>query len=349
VNAPPSSSGPDDDALGRLLAEGLGRVASDPVDDGRLLAGARRGAERIHRRRRTGLVLATVAVLGTPVGLVASELMPREQVTSATSSVVSESASAVPAAPSAAGSEVAAGDAKATTAESSADAGVSPDALRGPARTASLAPGNDAAGSAQPVPSSLGVAKVSPGGASSVVVPDAALVASADLTAAGLTGVTLRSVSDTTYSGPVPAVPAADACGTARAAGQPEALGRTAVLGSGPASSASSWLLTGTVRVFAGAGAPSYVSAASRLGCVSGVAVPGGGSGVVGRGAADASGRTHWYGAARVGRVVTEIRLVVPRSAAVEEGDVARLLRTAAGRVTSSGLAAAADTDPSLG
>jgi hypothetical protein len=70
----PIGPGLDDEGLGRMLAEGLGRAAAGPVDERELLAGARRGAARIHRRRRATLVAATVLVLGAPGGLVAGQM-----------------------------------------------------------------------------------------------------------------------------------------------------------------------------------------------------------------------------------------------------------------------------------
>jgi hypothetical protein len=288
---------PDDDALGQLLAEGLGRVAARPVDDGELLAGARRGAARIRRRRRTVLTVASVLVIGSPVGLAVSELGGSSQ----TSHITSEAAPAAASAGDTSDSSAAGADRQGVGAQTAM-----PEAAAGP-----------------------------------TPVPDAALLTAADLRAA-----TLRQTSDTSYPGPVPAAATADTCGSTLDP-VPAAFGRARVLERRTGSSSATWWLLGnTVRVFAGDGAREYVAAASGLSCVTGVAVQGADLAVVGHGGTDAQGRTHWYAGARVGRVVTEVRLVVPSGSRITRTDVVGLLASAAQKVTSSGLPATAGVDP---
>jgi hypothetical protein len=308
---------PDDDALGQLLAEGLGRLAAGPVDDGDLLAGARRGAARIRRRRRAALTVASVLVIGSPVGLAASELMGSSQPSHITSATGLRSASPM------LGQPAPTGDA-ATALQDTAQA---------------TAPGERIASFSVPATGGTSAPEVAAGAPQ---VPDAALLTAADLRAA-----TLRQTSDTSYLGPVPASAPADTCGTALDP-VPAALGRARVFERRTGSSEAWWLLGNTVRVLAGDGAREYAAAGSGLGCVTGVVVPGTDLAVVGHGGPDAQGRTHWYAGARVGRVVTEVRLVVPSGSGITRTDVAGLLTSAAKKVTSSGLVAAAAADPAL-
>lgn len=305
----------DDDALGQLLAEGLGRVVAGPVDDGELLAGARRGAARIRRRRRTALTLASVLVIGSPVGLVVSELMGSSQPVSSTNA-------AAPAAQSS-------GDGSASPVAAADQLGAGPESQR-------------AAAGLRSVPATGGTS-VPAAAAGAAQVPDAALLTAADLRAA-----TLRQTSDTSYLGLVPAAAPADTCGTALDPA-PAAFGRVRVFERRTGSSPVAWWLLGnTVRVLAGDGAREYVAAASGLSCVTGVAVPGTDRAVVGHDRPDAQGRTHWYAGAQVGRVVIEVRLVAPSGSAITRADVVGLLTSAAQKVTSSGLPAAAEADPAL-
>lgn len=334
---------PDDSTLGRLLEEGLGRAAGGPVDDGDLLAGARRGAARIRRRRRTVMSVATVMVLAGPVGFAASELMRPAGETTSTASVAAapELASASPGA----AREVA----SATVGGQAGDADGSSEPFADPSAAA-------AASGAVPAPSvlpnSASVAAESKSATDSRVaggvasVPDDALLTAADLAAAGLPRPAARPTSDTSYSGPVPAAPPAETCGAALVGVPAAAFGRVAVLDGG---TAEGWLLGSTVRVFAGTGAQDYAAVASRSGCLAPVTVAGADSAAVGAGPRDSQGRTHWYGVARVGRVVTEIRLLTPRGSGTDRADVVRLLTASVGRVTSSGLVAAAAGDPALG
>lgn len=315
---------PDDDVLGQLLAEGLGRVVAGPVDDGELLAGARRGAARIRRRRRTALAVASVLVIGSPVGLAMSELMEREQSTSAAAEV----------APSA-GDGPASAEVGADQFGAGAESQRAADGLRSASASASApAPASAPATGGPSVPAAA---------AGAPQVPDAAL-----LTAADLRAVTLRQTSDISYPGPVPAAAPADTCGAALDPA-PAAFGRVRVFErrTGP-SPLAWWLLGNTVRVLAGDGAREYAAAASGLSCVTGVTVPGTDQAVVGHGRPDAQGRTHWYAGAQVGRVVIEVHLVAPTGSAITRTDVVGLLTSAARKVTSSGLPAAAEADPAL-
>ena len=313
--------GPDDDALGRLLAEGLGRSAAGPVDDRELLAGARRGAARIRRRRRTVLTVASILVIGSPVGLAVSESMrPTRSVTSASSAGAPPSASDV-AAP-----------------------GPTPDVLVGgppPAAGAESRVGSQRKATGSRLPGAALPGSALPGAAPAV--PADALLTTVDLPAASL-----RPVSDTSYPGPVPATSTADTCGVALPAAPGAAYGRASVLERPAGATGDRWLLGSTVRVFAGGGAQQYTAAASRLGCVTGVVVHGAEQAVLGQGRPDAAGRVHWYAVARGGRGVTEVRRVVPSGSGIVRADVVRLVVAAATRATSSGLVPSAAADPAL-
>lgn len=341
--------GLDDDALGRLLAEGVGRSADGPVDDGELLSGARRGAARIRRRRRTVLTVASVLVIGSPVGLVVSEFMrPTASVTSASSVPMRDSDGA---APGSAPEAVAGGAPDAGSAPAWAQSSASPGAP-GSERTAA---GQNESGYASSVtgtaaPTSTDNRKATgsklPG--PTAALPTAVVPAGAMLTAADLPKASLRPVSDIEYAGEVPLPAAADTCGIALTGAPGSAYGRAAVLESPGAATAGRWSLGSTVRVFAADGADTYVGAASRSGCVASVVAPGADQALLGSGRPDAAGRVHWYAAARVGRVVTEVSLLAPRGSGIGRSDVLRLLTSAATRATSSGLAPSAAADPAL-
>jgi hypothetical protein len=176
-----------------------------------------------------------------------------------------------------------------------------------------------------------------------VVVPDTVLPDAADLPQVGL-----RRTSDTGNRVPAGALSAADTCGTAPS-GRPAAAGSRAVaLEHRTAATSTSWLLGGTVRVFRADGASRNVAAADRLACTDAVTVTGADEAAIGHGTADAQGRTHWYGLVRVGRTISEVRLVVPKGGAAGRADVVRIVRLAGGRLVASGFAAAAGADPGL-
>jgi hypothetical protein len=82
----------DDDLLAARLGAALERGLDEPVEVTGLLAGARTGARRIRRRRRTGVaVLAVLAVAAVPSGL--DVLGPHEQAAQVATSPPSEALS----------------------------------------------------------------------------------------------------------------------------------------------------------------------------------------------------------------------------------------------------------------
>ena len=96
--------GPEDDGLARLIGEAVRRDVEGPVDGRRLVAGARRGAVRIRRRRNIGAVaVAAVLLAGVPVGLV--RLTGSQQTADSTAAGGPVSAESVPADARAAGSQ----------------------------------------------------------------------------------------------------------------------------------------------------------------------------------------------------------------------------------------------------
>lgn len=188
-------------------------------------------------------------------------------------------------------------------------------------------------------PPAVGLGRTASG---QVVIPDDALP-----TAGDLPRLTLARTSDTANRTPAPVPAAQDTCGILLS-GTPEAAGsREVVLEQRTGVESAWWVLTGTVRVQARDGAATYLSAVRRLRCVEPVSVLTADAALVGR-FRDEANRIHWYGVVRVGRTVSEVRLVAPSGNAPSRDEIERLLRAAAGRLADSGLVQAAETDPAL-
>jgi len=365
-------SAPSDDELGRLLAEGLRRGSDAPVDEYRLVAGAREGAGRIRRRRRTLAQAAAGAVLVVPVVLFGPRLLGGGSSDDATSAGAASSAEKVAGSVAdAAGGSAAAGSAG----EPSSISAVSASALAGPlsasapaagsaaatravdAATGTKAPAVPSAPPSRSVPAlpttppratpptpgttrSTGAttAATSSSSSSSVSGP-AGVPASALLTAADLVPVTgsgLARTTDTGSTSRVPAPAAVDVCGQALGALPAEESGRA--VGYQRASGTTAWVAGSTVRSFAGSGASAYLVALGRQECLGTVAVAGADTALAGHGPADSTGRTHWFAVARSGATVTEVRLSVPKGGTVTTASMARLLQVAVAHLAGSGL-----------
>ena len=345
---------PEGDDLGRLLAEGLRRDVDGPVDEQRLVAGARIGAARIHRRRRTMTAVAA-AVLVVPAGLFGVRL-------------VLDSGSGSMAAGSAAGAPIVAGSGDAAASSGSlAERGATKamDAAgsgSGPAARSSLealaaasaASGGGAGGTVGPEPQSApalpaptasprppAAPSVGPATPSSTVpatrvaVPSAALLTAADL--AAVTGGSLTVVADSDNTAASAPVESAEVCGRALGSLPAEAGGRAVTYDRAPGTP-SAWTAVTSVRVFAGTGPATYLGVLGGQTCLVRVSVSGADAALAGHGPGDAAGRTHWYAVARRGRAITEVRLTAPKGAAVTQTSLTRLLAVAVGRLTVSGL-----------
>jgi hypothetical protein len=369
-----SPAGPPlgDDELGRLIAGGLSRRADGPVDERSLVAGARAGAVRIRRRRSAAAVLAAVVVVGLPAGLYGQRLFAGGQSSTSAGRAAPEAVSASSPAPLSAqdaGSPAsAAGPAPrgepVTTASADAGYPAGPSAP-GPSVAGPSAPGGPASSKAvsstaapsrpviqapspvspgAPLPARAPLPRTSSG---AVAVPAGALLSAADLRPVSTLPVTPSS--DTGNASPAPAIAAADVCGRVPA-GMPAPQGSRAVTFERAPGTVSGWLISSGVRVFRGSDAERYLATLrGQQNCLAGSSVAGADAAAIGHGPADAQGRTHWFGAAATGRTVTEVRLVVPPGAGVTAAKIRILLTTGAGRLGSSGLAAAALADPSLG
>lgn len=338
------SGGPggDDARLGRLLADGLGRSVGRPVDAEDLLAGARRGAVRIRRRRNTAVGLATALVLVVPGSLVIGQFLGSTSVITAESGAAGGSAPAGEPATGAGAADArpvpeAGGPGDATHASPEAPMVADPPETDTFARIGE----SSSALSTSSAPSTSQGASRTTGG--QVAVPDGALLGPADLPQG-----TLRRTADSGNRAPVAVATAPERCGGALGEVPLSAGSREVVFEERTGAVASRWLLGSTVRVFAGDRAEQFVSAVARLDCVSSVTVLLGDEALAGQGRPDSQGRSHWYGVVRVGRVVSEVRLIVPSGESVSQNEATRLLRVAAERVTTSGLAASAASDPGL-
>jgi len=337
-----------DGDLGRLLAEGLHRRADGPVDERRLVTGAQAGAARIRRRRRAMASAAALVVLLPAALLGAYRLVGEDSSGPDTAGSAAgrpfteqgEEGSAdggVPAlgsaSPSSGDSAGGGGSGQATAAGVPSDAGAVP-----PGPTAAESPGAGPGPGAAPS-SSGGAAAGSPSlprtgtvAASTGPVPASALLAAADLTA--VTGPGLVKLSDTT---PAPAPTAADVCGSTPI-GPPAAAASRSVVYQQVRSASSVWLAGSAVRVGPVGEALGYVAELGGQACLGAVAVSGAEVAFAGRGPADSEGRTHWFGVARTGGVIAEVRLAVPVGGEVTTSTVTGLLRTAVARLTSAGL-----------
>jgi hypothetical protein len=346
--------GPDDD-LSRLIGDAVRRGVEGPVDGRRLLAGAQRGAVRIRRRRNIGAVaVAAVLLAGAPIGLL--RLTGSQQSADSTAAGGPLSAESVPAAARAAGSEAVSPEvaAAAGAADSSALAGpMSASASGAPAATQSKAapvlgtiapPAPGPAGSAPTGTTVAGAGPLTRTATGQVVVPDGAL-----LTAADLPQVALTRSADSANRAPAGATPAAATCGVSLAVPAGAAGSRAVTYQRRVGAGSAWWQLTSAVRVYPGTGATAHLVAANRLPCASGVAWEYGDGAMTTTGQVDAQGRTHYYAVVQTGRTVSEITLVVPRGGRATATDLQRLLSVAAGRLQTSGLAAAAASDPALG
>lgn len=341
-------SGPPlgDDELGRLLADGLRRDADRPVDERALMTGAWRGAARIRRRRRTGVLVAAVVVAALPAGVVINRWAQDQRYSA--SSAASSSASGSEAGPQAFATGAAAGSAGPASVDRQAvqpGAAASPGAAgAGSAPRTRAAPSGVQTPAATPAPSSPATLSRTATGA--VVIPAAALLTVAD--AGPVTSVTLP-VADDTANVTSPVFPAAaDACGTAPS-GLPAEAGGRSVTFQQPAGTSTGWLFGSTVRVFKGTDAAAYLTALTRQECLAPLLVTGLSGALLGQGAPDAQGRVHWLAVGVDERAVTEVRFVAPRGAVVRASGVETVLATAARRLAASGLAAGAAGDPSLG
>ena len=334
MTADHDASLPDDDALGRLLADGLHRGADRPVDGDVLVAGATAGARRI-RRRRSALAGAAALVL---VGSGVAWFSQSSTGTATNASSAEATLAAAPAVPGAAR-----GQAGTDAAGSAAKDAAGSDAA-GSGGTGSAGPvhaGSATAGPVPPGPATPLAVTVPPPGApqaphpsvGGTAVPGTALLRIEDVMS--LMG---AFASTTANNGEVPALTPADVCGVPLPAPPPQAgargvdwRGRVAV--------------ESVVRVLPGDGAGSYAAALLAQPCLrrtSGAFDEGG----YGHGPADAQGQVRWFALARAGRTLVEVRVVVPTGDGTGAADVAALLATAVRR--DAALARQAAADPAL-
>jgi hypothetical protein len=182
-------------------------------------------------------------------------------------------------------------------------------------------------------------------GTGAVAVPTTALLDPAALTA--VIGATPVVTQDGANRTPARLPTAADLCGRTPT-GLGVASGSRAQTFAPPPTTVAPWTAVSAARVFAGSAAPAYLTALARQTCLTPLTHLGD-QALLGHGPADAHGRIHWFGVVRSGRAVAEVWLVAPPGAGMTSTSMARLLGTAAGRLTASGLPAAAAADPGLG
>jgi hypothetical protein len=340
--AGPGGIGPgrrDDDELGRLISEGLSRGTGAPVDERCLLDGARRGAMRIRRRRAVAVrVVAALAVV-LPVGVASVELILPEPTRS--SGAASRQGSADDSADRAvSASPTGEGKRNVGSAGDSSEAAASPLTKGEPSAPSATDTGVPspliAVSTSSPRPGAL-----SYGASGQAIIPDGALLTKRDLSPRPLV-----RTSDTGNLTEVPPPRPTDTCGV-QLVGLPRAVGSREVVFGQRAGSPSQWSVSDVVRVFAADGSRKYLEEVERLGCVEPVAVLTGDAATVGR-FRDSGGAHRWYGVVRVGRTVSEIKLTAPAATAPSRNEVEQLLRAMADRLTISGLAGAAETDPAL-
>jgi hypothetical protein len=365
----PEPGAPGEDDLGGLIRESLRRdVEGAPVDAARLVHGARAGAARIRQRRRTAVGSLAVLVVAVPTAVLGVRMLRSgdEAVTAASSASSASQGGAADdgrvAAPEAAGGSEAAvaggispaaggakGGAMGGSPAAAGAASPGPAALPSP-RSAVTAPTTSGAplepspfsGQGTPAPRasvSASSTTSSPSDASRSAALPRTVPIGAVLIAADLPRVALTRTSDTGSSRSVPATAAADTCGRPLT-GLPAAAAaaRAVVYERRVGPSTGWWLLASAVRVYPGAGSSAYLQAVAALPCAAAAPAGVGDGVVVTKGQVDSRGRTHWYGVVRVGRAVSEVRLVVPRGGNATAADLERLLRVAAGRLASSGI-----------
>jgi len=314
-----SPGGPlDDDALGRLLADGLQRGARRSVDGDLLVAGATAGARRIRRRRSALAGAAALVLVGSGAAWITQGSTETVTGSSASASKLAEAAPA----------PAVAGDA------------------RGPAGTdaaGSVPAGSGAAGPVPPgtatplavtVPPPGAAQAPRPSGGGPAAVPETALLQHEDV-GSSLMG---PFVSTTADDGTAPALTPADVCGTPLPAPPPQAGARGVDL-------RGRVTVVSVVRVLPGDGAGSYAAALLAQPCLrrtSGAFD----EGASGHGPADAQGQVRWFAFARSGRTLVEVRVVVPAGNGTGAAEVATLLSAAVRR--DAAFAGQAAADPAL-